>query len=66
MMHADSLYADQPHRLLECSKSNKNGTQILVVTLPRHTADLVAFKGTRKFQHALSTHYHNYLYNQLT
>jgi hypothetical protein len=40
--------------------------QTLAVTLPRYTADLVTFKDTRKLQHALSTHYHNYLYHQFT
>ncbi len=61
-MHADRLYVNQP----ECSKSNKNGVQTLTVTLLRHATDLVAFMDTRKLQHALSTHYHNYLHHQFT
>jgi hypothetical protein len=66
MMHADGLHVNQPHRLLESSKSSKNGMRAHAVTLLRHTADLVALKDTRKLQHALSAHYHIYLRHQFT
>jgi hypothetical protein len=60
------MYVNQPQRLLECSKSNKNGMRTHAVTLPRHTADFVAFKDTRKLLHALSAHYHDLVHRKFT